>query len=113
MSVTTHVLDLMGGHPAAGMAVALEVRAGTGGWTRLGDGATGSDGRLAGLLPAQRHLEAGVHRLLFGTGAWFAERRVAAFYPEVSVVFDVSDPTHHYHVPLLLSPYGYSTYRGS
>ena len=113
MSVTTHVLDLADGRPAVGMAVALEVRDAAARWTRLGQGTTDVDGRLAGLLPADRHLEAGVHRLLFDTGAWFAERRLAGLYPEVSVVFDVSDPTQHYHVPLLLSPYGYSTYRGA
>jgi 5-hydroxyisourate hydrolase len=112
MSVTTHVLDLMGGLPAAGMAVALEARDATGAWKRLGEGTTDQDGRLADLAAGAR-LEAGAHRLLFGTGAWFAGRGVAGFYPEVSVVFEVSDPSGHHHVPLLLSPYGYSTYRGS
>jgi 5-hydroxyisourate hydrolase len=113
MTVTTHVLDLVSGRPAAGMAVALEARDATGAWKRLGEGATDQDGRLAGLAPPGAGLEAGVHRLLFDTGAWFAARGVAGFYPEVSVAFEVSDPTGHYHVPLLLSPYGYSTYRGS
>jgi 5-hydroxyisourate hydrolase len=113
MSVTTHVLDLVAGSPAIGMTVALEERDAGGGWTRLGQGTTDLDGRLAGLLPPERHLRAGVHRLLFDTGAWFADRGLAGFYPEVSVVFEVADPTQHYHVPLLLSPYGFSTYRGS
>jgi 5-hydroxyisourate hydrolase len=113
MSVTTHVLDLAAGRPAAGLAVALEARDADGGWARLGQGATDQDGRLAGLLPAERHLEAGVHRLVFDTGAWFAGGGLTGLYPEVSVVFQVSDPTQHYHIPLLLSPYGYSTYRGS
>jgi 5-hydroxyisourate hydrolase len=113
MSVTTHVLDLAAGRPAAGMAVSLEARDAAGDWTRLGQGATDQEGRLAGLLPADRHLRAGVHRLTFDTGAWFVDRRLAGFYPEVSIVFEVDDPTQHYHVPLLLSPYGFSTYRGS
>ncbi|HZD02119.1 MAG TPA: hydroxyisourate hydrolase [Actinomycetes bacterium] len=113
MSVTTHVLDVTAGRPAAGVAVALEMRDGNGGWARLGRGTTDQDGRLAGLVPAERHLEAGVHRLVFDTGAWFAERGLAGFYPEVSVVFEVSDPTRHYHVPLLLSGHGYTTYLGS
>jgi 5-hydroxyisourate hydrolase len=113
MSVTTHVLDLAAGRPAVGVAVALQARDATGGWTRLGQGATDQQGRLAGLLPAERRLEAGVHRLVFDTGAWFADSGLVGFYPEVSVVFEVRDPTQHYHVPLLLSAYGYSTYRGS
>ena len=112
MSVTTHVLDLRAGRPAAGVRVALEARDGDG-WQRLGEGATDLDGRLSGLLPAERRLAAGAHRLVFATGAWFAEQGVEAFYPEVSVVFEVADPTQHFHVPLLLSPFGYSTYRGS
>jgi 5-hydroxyisourate hydrolase len=113
MSVTTHVLDLGAGRPAAGVPVALDVRDGDGGWQRLGEGTTDIDGRLSGLLPAERRLEAGEHRLVFDTGAWFAEHGVDAFYPEVSVVFEVVDATQHFHVPLLLSRFGYSTYRGS
>jgi 5-hydroxyisourate hydrolase len=113
MSITTHVLDIAAGRPAAGVAVALEMRQAGGGWARLGQGVTDQDGRLAGLVPAERRLEAGVHRLLFDTGAWFAQCGQAGFYPEVSVVFEVSDPTQHYHVPLLLSAHGYTTYRGS
>ena len=113
MSITTHVLDLADGRPAIGMAVALEVRDAAGHWMRVGEGATDLDGRLAGLLPADRHLERGTYRLLFDTGAWFADRRLEGLYPEVSVVFEVTDGTQHYHVPLLLSPYGYSTYRGT
>jgi 5-hydroxyisourate hydrolase len=113
MSVTTHVLDLRAGSPATGVRVALDVHDGDGGWQRLGKGRTDLDGRLSGLLPADRRLAAGAHRLVFDTGAWFADQGVEAFYPEVSVVFEVADPTQHFHVPLLLSPFGYSTYRGS
>jgi 5-hydroxyisourate hydrolase len=113
MSVTTHVLDTSAGHPAAGVRVTLEARDGDDGWRRLGEGTTDADGRLSGLLPADRRLGAGAHRLVFDTGAWFAEQGVEAFYPEVSVVFQVSDATQHFHMPLLLSPFGYSTYRGS
>jgi 5-hydroxyisourate hydrolase len=113
MSVTTHVLDIAAGRPAAGVAVALEMRDASGDWSRLGQGVTDQDGRLAGLVPASRRLEAGVHRLVFDTGAWYEQSGVAGFYPEVSVVFEVRDPTQHYHVPLLLSAHGYTTYRGS
>jgi 5-hydroxyisourate hydrolase len=112
MSVTTHVLDLGAGRPAAGVRVTLEFRDG-GGWRRLGEGATDGDGRLSGLLGADRRLAAGAHRLVFDTGPWFAEQGVDAFYPEVSVVFQVVDATQHFHVPLLLSRFGYSTYRGT
>jgi 5-hydroxyisourate hydrolase len=112
MSVTTHVLDTSAGRPAAGVRVALEALDRQAGWRRLGGGATGDDGRLSGLVP-DGLLLAGTHRLVFETGAWFAARGVRTFYPEVSVVFEVSDPTQHFHVPLLLSPFGYSTYRGS
>jgi 5-hydroxyisourate hydrolase len=112
MSVTTHVLDVSEGRPAAGVRVALDLRHGDG-WRRLGQGVTDEDGRLANLLPAERRLEAGAYRLVFDTGAWFAGRRVEGFYPEVSVVFQVLDATQAFHVPLLLSPFGYSTYRGS
>jgi 5-hydroxyisourate hydrolase len=112
MSVTTHVLDVSEGRPAAGVRVALELRHGDG-WRRLGEGVTDDDGRLANLLPAERRLEAGAYRLVFDTGAWFAGRRVEGFYPEVTVVFEVLDATQAFHVPLLLSPFGYSTYRGS
>jgi 5-hydroxyisourate hydrolase len=112
MSVTTHVLDTSAGRPAAGVRVALDALDGQAGWRRLGDGATGENGRLEGLVPAGGLL-AGTHRLVFETGAWFAARGLATFYPEVSVAFEVTDPTEHFHVPLLLSPFGYSTYRGS
>jgi 5-hydroxyisourate hydrolase len=112
MSVTTHVLDTSAGRPAVGVRVALEALDRQAGWRRLGGGATGDDGRLSGLV-ADGRLLAGTHRLVFETGAWFAAHDVQTFYPEVSVVFEVSDPSQHFHVPLLLSPFGYSTYRGS
>jgi 5-hydroxyisourate hydrolase len=112
MSVSTHVLDTSTGRPAAGVRVALEALDRQAGWRRLGEGATGDDGRIAGLA-AEGRLLAGTYRLVFETGAWFAGRGVDTFYPEVSVVFEVSDPSQHVHVPLLLSPFGYSTYRGS
>jgi 5-hydroxyisourate hydrolase len=109
--LTTHVLDTAGGRPAAGMAVTVEARHGDG-WTGVGGGVTDADGRVPGLV-ASGALRAGVHRLTFATGAWFEAAGVAGFYPEVTVVCRIEDPGAHYHVPLLLSPYGYSTYRGS
>ena len=109
--VTTHVLDTASGRPAAGLRVTLEARAGDG-WTVVGEGVTDADGRVPGLA-TPGSLRAGAHRLTFATGDWFAAEGVAGFYPEVTVVFVISDPGDHHHVPLLLSPFGYSTYRGS
>jgi 5-hydroxyisourate hydrolase len=112
-AITTHVLDTATGRPAAGVPVTLEVLEQSGGWARVSTGVTGPDGRLAGLVPDGREILAGVHRLRFDTGAWFAGRGQPGFYPEVTIVFEVTDPAEHHHVPLLLSPYGYTTYRGS
>ena len=111
MSLTTHVLDTARGRPAAGVRVTVEARAGDG-WTPVGRGVTDGDGRVPGLVP-EGALAAGVHRLTFATGDWFLAQGLEGFYPEVTVVCRITDPGGHYHVPLLLSPYGYSTYRGS
>ena len=116
-AISTHVLDTALGRPAAGVPVRLE-RVGEHGCTELGSAATGTDGRIAELGPAQ--LEPGTYRLVFGTGA-YARAHLAeppwqsetAFFPEVTVTFTVPDHAAHYHVPLLLSPFGYTTYRGS
>jgi len=109
--ITTHVLDTARGKPAEGMRVRLERLAG-GGPVLAGEQETDADGRARGLL-GEVPLAAGRWRLTFGTGAWFAARGIVAFFPEVRIDFDVADPGAHHHVPLLLSPYGYSTYRGS
>jgi 5-hydroxyisourate hydrolase len=109
--VTTHVLDLAEGRPAAGVAVRLERAKPDQTWVELGAATTDRDGR-AGDLAAER-LEPGVHRLTFETGAYFERRQVAAFHPSVTVTFTVADPAQHHHVPLLVAPFGYSTYRGS
>jgi 5-hydroxyisourate hydrolase len=102
--ITTHVLDTSRGRPAAGVPVVLE-RAVNGRWEALGRGTTDADGRARELLSSAP--EDGHYRLTFDTGAY------SRFYPEVSVTFVVADGEDHYHVPLLLSPFGYSTYRGS
>lgn len=109
--VTTHVLDLVRGRPAAGVAVRLERAGAAGEWLEIGVAATGANGRTNDLAGAS--LEAGVHRLTFETGAYFQEQGVAAFHPRVSVTFEITDPAQHHHLPLLVAPYGYSTYRGS
>lgn len=106
--VTTHVLDTGRGRPASDLAVQLERRGGEG-WERVGSGATDADGRSGELLPTGSALHAGAYRLIFDTGAYDRD----GFYPEVVVTFTVTEPGEHHHVPLLLSRYGYTTYRGS
>ncbi|MDB4951945.1 MAG: 5-Hydroxyisourate Hydrolase [Gemmatimonadetes bacterium] len=112
-TLSTHVLDTTRGLPAADVPVTLERLDGPDGPTRLCDAATDADGRVRGLLPEGVALEAGLYRLTFDTWAYFAAAGGEAFYPEVSIVFQVRDTSRHHHVPLLLSPFGYSTYRGS
>src|SRR5262245_20105912 len=109
--LTTHVLDTTSGAPAAGVAVVLMQLGEDGRWHQVADGQTDDDGRLALLNP--QDLKSGRYRLSFATGDYFQQRSLPVFYPQVSIEFQVQDPQEHYHVPLLLSPFGYSTYRGS
>ena len=108
--ITTHVLDTAAGKPASGLSVRLEC-SGAGGWTECGSGTTDPDGRLRTLLPGAP--APGLYRITFDSGAYFKSTGKSCFYPHISVIFEVADGSQHYHVPLLLSPYGYSTYRGS
>lgn len=108
--LTTHVLDAMGGSPAENVVVSLARHLSGGGTEAIAQGFTDADGRLA--LGPER-LEPGMYAITFGTGAWFADRGVPTFYPLVTVTFTVEPSSGHLHVPLLLSPYSYSTYRGS
>ena len=109
--ITTHVLDLALGRPARGIAVTLERGGPDGAWITAGTATTDADGRTGDLAGAA--VSAGVHRLVFETGAYFAAQMIAAFHPSVTVTFEVKDPGQHHHVPLLVAPFGYSTYRGS
>jgi len=117
-AITTHVLDIAAGCPAAGLGVRLEHVANAG-IEEIATAATGPDGRITTLGPD--HIAPGIYRLVFDTGDYLRRRRgpastsidVAAFFPEVTVTFAVADTGEHYHVPLLMSPFGYSTYRGS
>lgn len=106
MSVSTHVLDAVSGRPAVGVPVTLR----NADATELTTTVTDHDGRIARLAD---DLAPGIYRLTFDTATYFAANDVTAFYPEVVIAFEITDPTAHYHVPLLLSPYAYSTYRGS
>jgi 5-hydroxyisourate hydrolase len=112
-AITTHVLDTARGRPAAGVAIRLEQLREDEAPVILGRGETDRDGRLRDLLANGGPLRTGRYRLVFDTGAYFREQGIDAFYPEVAVVFELRDAAQHYHVPLLLSPFGYSTYRGS
>jgi len=112
-AITTHVLDTARGRPAAGVAIRLERLGEDDAPALLGGGSTDGDGRLRALLPAGAPLDAGTYRLTFFVGAYFQAQGIEAFYPRVVIDFEVRDGAQHYHVPLLLSPFGYSTYRGS
>ena len=112
-AITTHILDTAQGHPARGVPVHLEMQEANGGWQALGTGMTDSDGRVRDLLPDDFHLQPGIYRLTFDTTVYFESQSLRSFYPHVVVVFQVYKAEQHYHVPLLLNPFGYSTYRGS
>ena len=112
-AITTHILDTSSGHPAAGVDVLLQRRDAGGQWASIGRGTTDEDGRLRTLYPDGKPLTPGVYRLTFDTASYFTDQGSTSFYPEVSVVFEAAPDEKHYHVPLLLSPFGYSTYRGT
>lgn len=111
--ITTHVLDTSLGRPAAGVPVILERTEGATGWTSLGHGETDADGRLRTLLSLDASMTPGRYRLVFDTRKYFESRSVRSFYPSVIVMFEVTTADDHCHVPLLISPFGYTTYRGS
>ena len=109
--ISTHILDLSAGRPAAGVRVTL-TRVDTAARAEIGGGVTDADGRLRDLVGAAR-VVAGTFELTFETGAYFRDRGVTSFHPRITVVFEISDAAQHHHVPLLVSPFGYTTYRGS
>ncbi|HEY5925552.1 MAG TPA: hydroxyisourate hydrolase [Kofleriaceae bacterium] len=109
--ITTHVLDTALGRPGRAIAVELERVEGSK-WKLVGGGITDSDGRLR-TLTAEGSVQPGTYRIRFQTAAYFAAHQTQGFYPVVEIQFTVADSAQHYHVPLLLSPYGFSTYRGS
>ncbi len=109
--LTTHVLDTSIGKPAQGVAVTLDYLT-SGTWKKLAEGITNADGRINDMLVPDNSLQTGIYRLSFETAAYFSAQDKKTFYPKITIEFEVSD-AGHYHVPLLLSPYGYSTYRGS
>lgn len=110
--ISTHVLDTVRGCPAEGVAVSLSL-AGNEDWVPQGRGKTGADGRINDLSPGDAALPAGTYRLSFELADYHRRHQQPVFYPVAEIVFRVEDATQHYHIPLLLSPFGYSTYRGS
>jgi len=105
--ISTHVLDMTAGRPIANLPVTLERRGPDGPWRVIAQGRTDADGRIRDLLPGDCALDTGPYRLRFDTSAH------SAFFPEVLLCFQVDDPSQHFHLPLLFSPFGYTTYRGS
>lgn len=110
--ITSHVLDTSLGTPAQGLRLRLEVEEPAGDFKPLAEGTTNADGRVPDLMKPGS-LERRTYRMIFETGAYHEARGQKSFYPRVEVLFTIDDPSAHYHIPLLLSPFGYSTYRGS
>ena len=111
--ISTHILDMSIGRPAKGVLVKLERNIPGSGWTVLTEAITDASGRISQMVPPNDHLHLGAYRLWFDIETYFSDRQEATFFPEVSLHFEIRDEMGHYHVPLLLSPYGYTTYRGS
>jgi 5-hydroxyisourate hydrolase len=111
--ISTHVLDTAQGRPASDVSVRLERQDTDGQWRPMAAAHTDQDGRCAQLLPGNEALSPAVYRLVFDTAAYFAARKLDGLYPFVEVVFQVRDGEQNFHIPLLLSPNGYTTYRGS
>lgn len=111
-AITTHILDTSRGKPATNVTAVLEHFEG-GNWHRIGGGSTNDDGRIKDLVDPDFTFKPGHYRLDFAVSEYFQAQGVKAFYPYVQIVFEIEDTDSHYHVPLLLNPFGYSTYRGS
>lgn len=112
-TVSTHVLDTARGQPAAGVGVTLAVLGKGDVWMRLGAATTDADGRIKSFIQPGNTLEPGTYRLRFDARAYHAPQGIQGFFPHIDVVFAIAEAGRHYHVPLLLSPFAYSTYRGS
>ena len=110
--LSVHVLNLENGLPSPGVNVTLEKHVGQN-WQPLAQGVTNEQGRNGELFPDKQAMEAGQYRVVFKTGDYFKKAGRDTFFPEIPVIFEVKNADQHYHIPLLLSPYGFSTYRGS
>ena len=109
--VTTHVLDTAAGKPGKDISIRL-MKKENDNWLAIAEGITNADGRISDLLPPGKILSAGDYKIIFNTGEYYKTQKIKTFYPAVEILFTVFDDSH-YHVPLLISPFGYSTYRGS
>jgi len=112
MGISTHILDTALGRPAAGVAVSL-ARLMDSAWVPVNEAATDADGRCKYLLPEGEALQPGIYRVHFATASYYASTGLKGLYPYVEIVFEIGDGAQHYHVPLLLTANGYTTYRGS
>ena len=112
-NISTHVLDTARGKPAADVPVRLEQQAASGQWALVASSQTDKDGRCGQSLAGDKVLSAGLYRLTFDTATYFAAQRIETLYPLVEITFQVRDGESHFHIPLLLSPNGYTTYRGT
>jgi 5-hydroxyisourate hydrolase len=111
--ISTHILDMVHGRPASGVPVRLEKQNAAGNWLLLTSARTDHDGRCAQLLPEGEALSAGIYRLLFDITGYFEAQKILCLYPVVEITFTAREGESHFHIPLLLSPNGYTTYRGS
>ena len=111
--ISTHVLDMVSGKPAKGVRLRLQKQNTPGDWRLLTSARTNEDGRCSQLLPEGEELSAGLYRLIFDTGSYYALLKIDTLHPVVEVTFQARDEESHFHIPLLLSPNGYTTYRGS
>lgn len=110
--LSVHVLNTQDGLPSPNIQVTLEQMK-NGKWIELSSAVTNKQGRVTALYPEEKKLEFGIYKVTFKTGQWFKEREIETFFPEIPIIFIVDGSLDHYHIPLLLSPYGYSTYRGN
>ena len=111
-TLSVHILNQQTGLPSPGVTVTLEQQQ-QGGWTTVASGKTDDDGRIKSLYPQDTDMTPGVYRVTFKTGEYFQQQKAKTFFPEVPVLFSVARTNEKLHIPLLLSQYGYSTYRGS
>lgn len=112
MGISTHILDTAAGRPAANVPVTLARRVSSA-WVSINSGITDADGRCKGLLPLDQMLEVGIYRVEFSTSIYYEAQQQQGLYPYVDIIFEVRDSDQHYHIPLLLTANGYTTYRGS
>lgn len=111
--LSVHILDLQTGQPVSGVTVTLEGKAGSNEWKKLNSSITNEQGRIVALFPSNQNMAVGDYRVVFKTGEHYAQLKQATFFPQIPVEFSINKAGDHYHIPLLLSPFGYSTYRGN